>query len=31
VPEARLHRRGTTHVIVQSYEPSAYLKSLLSE
>ena len=31
VPEARLHRKGTTHVVIQSYEPSAYLKSLLSQ
>lgn len=31
VPEARLHRKGKTHVIVQSYEPSDYLRGLLAE
>ena len=29
VPQVRLHREGKTHVVIESYEPSAYLQSLL--
>ncbi len=30
VPQARLHRDGETHVVIEGYMPSAYIRGLLS-
>lgn len=30
VPQARLHRGGVTHVLIESYRPAAYLRALLA-
>ena len=30
VPQARLHRDGQTHVVIEGYLPSAYLRGLLA-
>lgn len=31
VPQARLHRDGLTHILIESFAPSGYLRSLLAE
>ncbi len=30
VPQARLHRNGQTHIVIENYLPSAYLETLLA-
>jgi len=31
VPQVRMHRDGETHILIENYEPSAYMQSLVEE